>query len=165
VRVVVCDTGPILHLREAQAPHLLERAGEIIVPRAVDQELEIRIATWALKRPAWIHVRSLPETAASHFEQWRGIAGLGAGEAEAIILARSLPADWLLTDDAGARAVASLLGLEVHGSLGLVPWAAASGYLDHAEAHAALERLVRSSLWISPTIMTEARRALEQLFQ
>ncbi len=45
---------------------------------------------------------------------------LGAGEAEAIALARSLHADWLLTDDAEARVVAQLAGLEVHGSLGVL---------------------------------------------
>jgi predicted nucleic acid-binding protein len=49
---------------------------------------------------------------------------LGPGEIEAILLARAVNADWLLTDDAGARLVAAFLGLEVHGSLGVILWAA-----------------------------------------
>ncbi|MFQ5828067.1 MAG: DUF3368 domain-containing protein, partial [Candidatus Methylomirabilia bacterium] len=85
--------------------------------------------------------------------------------AQAIALARSLPADWLLTDDAGARVVASLLRLEVHGSLGVILWAAASGHLQREEGFSILERLAKSSLWVSPRILNEARHTLETLFQ
>ncbi|MBI5756761.1 MAG: DUF3368 domain-containing protein [Nitrospirae bacterium] len=58
----------------------------------------------------------------------------------------------LITPEEGitaARLFASLMGLEVHGSLGVVLWAAAAGHLTHAEAHAILNRLARSSFWIS----------------
>jgi len=34
VRIVICDTGPILHLREAEAPELLAAAGDILIPPA-----------------------------------------------------------------------------------------------------------------------------------
>jgi len=67
-------------------------------------------------------------------------------EAEAIALARYLKPDWLLTDDAAARLLGQSLGLEVHGSLGIVLWAAATGYLNRSEADAILERLKNSSL-------------------
>ncbi|MBI4589130.1 MAG: DUF3368 domain-containing protein [Candidatus Rokubacteria bacterium] len=82
-----------------------------------------------------------------------------------MVLARSLSADWVLTDDAGARIIASLLGLEVHGSLGVILWAAASGHLERGQALSVLERLAKSSLWISPGILDEARQALEKLFK
>jgi len=36
VRRIVSDTGPLLHLSEAQALDLLGQAGEIHVPQAVD---------------------------------------------------------------------------------------------------------------------------------
>jgi predicted nucleic acid-binding protein len=52
------------------------------------------------------------------------------------------------------------LGLEVHGSLGLVLWAAAMRHLNITEAHAALERLARSSLWVSPSVVLAAKAAL-----
>lgn len=80
-----------------------------------------------------------------------------------IVLAQSLAADWLLTDDAAARVVATLLGIEVHGSLGVVLWAAARRHIDRPEAAALLDRLAKSSLWVSPAIVAEARRALEAL--
>ncbi|MBI2152913.1 MAG: hypothetical protein HYW16_01195 [Candidatus Rokubacteria bacterium] len=94
MRVVVCDTGPILHLREAEALRLLEKAGEIIVPSAVERELETRISNWSVERPAWVRIESVPATASRQVEEWREIGGLGAGEAEAIVLARSL-ATWI----------------------------------------------------------------------
>jgi predicted nucleic acid-binding protein len=95
--------------------------------------------------------------------QLRGMGGLGLGEAEAILLARSARANWLLTDDAGARIVAATLGLEVHGSLGVVLWAAAGKQIQRLEALAALDGLAKSSLWISSDVLRDARRALDQL--
>ena len=120
MRIVVCDAGPILHLREAGALDLLARAGEVLVPPAVDREQQTLMADWSTGRPSWVRIARLSEEAARQAEQMRTIGELGLGEAEAIALARSLPPDWLLTDDAAARLVASLLGLEVHGSLGVI---------------------------------------------
>lgn len=114
LRIVICDTGPALHLHEAAALEELKHAGEVIIPRAVDAELKQRVPEWRRLKPRWLRVRT---TAAAqrrapvlrHLVQERG-----QGEAEAIILAQSLKADWLLTDDAEARVVAQLVGLEVH---------------------------------------------------
>ena len=89
---------------------------------------------------------------------------LHAGEAEAIALARQIAADWLLTDDAAARLFASELDLEVHGSLGVILWAAALGYLDRPAAEQALTRLASSSLWLSTRIQGEAWAALEEIY-
>lgn len=163
MRIVVCDAGPILHLREANALNLLAHAGEVVVPPAADRELQLLMADWSASRPGWVRIASLSEEAARQARDLRTIGELGLGEAEAIALARLLPADWLLTDDAAARLVASLLGLEVHGSLGVILWAAAAGHLARHDALSALDRLAKSSLWIAPRIVDEARRALERL--
>jgi predicted nucleic acid-binding protein len=159
VRIVVCDTRPILHLWEATAPELLGRAGEVIMPPAVDRELESRLPRWPIERPEWLRTESLPEDVRPQVAAWAGVGGLGPGEIEAIVLARVRRADWLLTDDAGARLIASFLGLEAHGSLGVVLWAAVARHLDRQQAGATLERRARTSLWISPAVLQEARRA------
>jgi predicted nucleic acid-binding protein len=57
------------------------------------------------------------------------------------------------------------LGIEVHGSLGVVLWAAAVGELTRVEAEATLRRLVNSSLWISTKVLAEAMAALRQLYR
>jgi predicted nucleic acid-binding protein len=164
VRVVVCDTGPVLHLREAGVLDVLRHAGEVLIPAAVDDELARLVDDWAATHPAWLVRRALDPAAAPAPLQHL-VTGLGAGETEAILLARQLAADWLLTDDAEARIIAGLAGLEVHGSLGVLLWAAAQRHLDYTVADAALTRLAHSSLWLSPTVLGEAREALRQLCQ
>jgi predicted nucleic acid-binding protein len=162
VRIVVCDTGPVLHLREAGVLDVLHHAGEILIPAAVDDELARLVDDWPAVGPAWLVRRALdPAAAPSPIHHL--VASLDAGETEAILLARQLAADWLLTDDAEARIIAGLAGLEVHGSLGVLLWAAAHRHLDHAEGDAALTRLAQSSLWVSPAVLAEARKALRAL--
>jgi predicted nucleic acid-binding protein len=78
--------------------------------------------------------------------------------------APQLHAAWLLTEEAAARILAASLGLEVHGSLGVVLWAAARGHLSRVEAASAVNRLARSSLWISAGVLAAARAALHRLF-
>ncbi len=41
VRIVVCDTGPILHLREAGVLALLAKAGEVLIPPGVNNEMTV----------------------------------------------------------------------------------------------------------------------------
>jgi predicted nucleic acid-binding protein len=164
VRVVVCDTGPILHLSEADALGLLEKTGEVMVPSAVERELTARISDWSVRRPTWLRVELIHDMPAWQLEQLTALAGLGAGEAEAIVLARSRSADWLLTDDAGARVIATVFGMEVHGSVGVVLWAAATRHIDAQQANSVLDRLAKSSLWITPAILAQARHALDTLF-
>lgn len=163
MRRIVSDTGPLLHLTEAQALHLLELAGEVHIPRQVAAEIAYLAADWGT--PVWISIDLLLESFASEALAWQHAGLLDAGEAEAVALARQIGADWLLTDDAAARLFAMELGIEVHGSLGILLWTAAVGRLDHTDAEAALSRLAASSLWVSGRILEEARAALERMFE
>lgn len=79
------------------------------------------------------------------------------------MLALRKKADWFPTDDATTRLFVSLLGLEVHGSLGMVLWNAAKGYGDRNDAESAINRLEASSLWLSDRIRREARDALKEI--
>ena len=94
---------------------------------------------------------------------WQAAGDLHAGEAEALVLARRKNADWFLTDDATTRLFVSLLGMEVHGSLGIILWNAAKGYLNWEETESALKRLEATSLWLSERVRREARQALEDI--
>ncbi len=163
MRIIICDTGPVLHLREVKALHLLAVAGDVLIPTAVDTELHDKIPSWPKERPNWLRVERLTPDEGITAARWLRSGELDAGEAEAIAMAQSRRPDWLITDDAAARLFASLMGLEVHGSLGIVLWAAASGHLTHAEAHAILNRLARSSFWISEQILSLARKTLDDL--
>ena len=160
---MISNTGPLLHLGETQTLTLLMQTGEVYIPRAVDVEMEQHDSMWANARPSWIHVETLIAPYDGEATAWQQAGLLDAGEAEAIALARQVQADWLLTDDAAARLFAQALGLEVHGSLGIVLWAAAVGHLNRTAAETALNHLARSSLWVSAKVLAEARSALEQL--
>ena len=110
-----------------------------------------------------MHVTSLDPGPALEAHAWQQAGLLHYGEAHAIALARQLQAHWLLTDDASARLLAQSWGLEVHGSLGVVLWSAARGHLSRPDAEAALDRLARSSLWMSASVLRAAKAALDQM--
>jgi predicted nucleic acid-binding protein len=164
LKIILCDTGPLLHLREAGCLDLLKPAGRVLIPPAVQTELMDNDPSWEKGRPRWIEVRTLDPEFLGKAARWLQAGLLDPGEAEAVSLALQLGADWLLTDDAAARLIAQQQGLEVHGSLGVILWAAAVGNLQHPEADGALEALSRSSLWISARVLEEARAALRQIF-
>ena len=76
------------------------------------------------------------------------------------MLAKRINATWFLTDDTEARIFASVSGIEVHGSLGIVLWLAAMGHLDYYAAKSAIDKLSKTSLWISKAILSQAYQAL-----
>ena len=72
--------------------------------------------------------------------------------------------DWFLTDDAAARLMAESLGIEVHGSVGVVLWAAANELVGRLESEIFLTGLEQSSLWLSKKVRVQARAALDRLY-
>jgi predicted nucleic acid-binding protein len=161
---IVCDTGPLLHLREADSLDLVKAAGVVAIPPMVYSELVGLDPFWRDERPDWVHLTKLDAPSTEASSTWIRAGLLDPGEAEALALALQVETDWFLTDDAAARLVAQQHGLEVHGSLGVILWGAASGHLVRTEAEASLEALSHSSLWISARILEEARTALRQIF-
>jgi predicted nucleic acid-binding protein len=161
-RVVVCDTGPLIHLSEANAIYLLELAGGILIPPAVAAEFKRNLPDKEL--PDWIHIHRLTARSSSQVTSWVKNDEVDFGEAEAIALALQQQSDWLLTDDAQARQFAESLGLEAHGSIGFLLWGVASGLVENREqAYRMLHDLKRSSLWISERVITAAAKAIDEL--
>jgi predicted nucleic acid-binding protein len=159
--IIVSNTGPILHLQEAKCLDLLQLAGDTNIPQAVASEIAYLQTEWT--RPDWIKVVNLEETSHKQAHEWVQADLLDRGEADALSLALHLKAHWFLTDDSAARLLGNMLGIEVHGSLGIVLWAAAKGFREHAQAKADLENLVRSSLWMSMKVIEDARRVLDNI--
>jgi predicted nucleic acid-binding protein len=162
---IVCDTGPLLHLLEAESLALLGRAGRVYIPPSVQSELLAHHSRWTAERPDWVEIVPLESAFAGEALAWVRSKLLDQGEAEALALCAQLSADWFLTDDTAARMIAQGQDLEVHGSLGIVLWAAATGVLDFIGAKASLAKLARSSLWISARVLGEADAALSRIFE
>jgi predicted nucleic acid-binding protein len=162
MRIIVCDAGPLIHLSEAGLLDLLRPAGSLFLPHRVAIEVQSAVPV-AVPWPTFLQIIKLEQHERKQADIWQAAGDLHAGEAEALVLARRKKADWFLTDDATTRLFVSLLGLEVHGSLGIILWNAAKGHLSRDEADSALQRLETTSLWLSDKIRLEARQALEEI--
>jgi predicted nucleic acid-binding protein len=120
-KVVVCDAGPLIHLDELDCLDLLGDFPEVLVPEAVWREV-LRHRPSALDKNVAVLVR-----VASSREQppplLRGIfetMSLHRGEQEALVLATKHQDALLLTDDTAARLAAGILGVGVHGTIGIL---------------------------------------------
>jgi len=134
MKLIVSDTGPILHLAEAKLLELLQNTGEVHIPQMVDAEMKELHPPWINHKPAWIVINTLSPDELKGAESLYLAGFMDLGEAEAIMLTKRLKPDWFLTDDVEARIFANSLGIEVHGSLGVVLWSAAVGHLKYIES-------------------------------
>ncbi len=163
MRTVVCDAGPIIHLYEAHCLDLLRQTGSLYLSQRVLNEVQAALRMkdpW----PEWLRVIGLSPHEQQEAVMWKEVGDLHAGEAEALVLARREKADWFITDDSAARLFISLLGMEVHGSLGVILWNAAHRHLSRAETERVLNDLESSSLWLSARIYKEARQSLDDIY-
>ncbi len=161
----VVDTGPLLHLAEAEAGFLLGRLLAAVCPFSVAEELQRHSPNmWqTCEEQEWIKVNALGDVATAQSQAWQMAGLLDRGEADALALAQELGIGCLVTDDAAARLLGGSLGLTVRGSLGLVLEAARLGVLNRHEAKAKLVALRDSSLWVSERVYAEALRLLEDM--
>jgi predicted nucleic acid-binding protein len=127
--------------------------GRVVIPPAVQDELtnfrapEI-VRLWIAQPPFWLEVLTpTPVTDAT-------LAGLDAGEREAIRLAEELSTSLgpiqLIVDELLGRREAERRGLRVIGTIGVLREAASLGFLD---LRGAIERLRQTSFHISPAIL------------
>lgn len=134
MRVVVADTGPLQYLLLiGQIVLLPQLYGEVTVPTDVHDELlhpgaPPLVREWATLPPPWLKI--MPALASEDSR----VAGLDAGEAAAISLALTLPADLVLMDERAGVATARAKALNVIGTIGVLDQAASAGLIDVAEA-------------------------------
>jgi predicted nucleic acid-binding protein len=112
MRLVVADTGPLLHLSEIQSGELLLCFGSVQATPIVPDEFArhwpefVRAAL-----PSWLTAVSVSIEATDLANQWLSADLLDVGEAEALAHAKVENADLFLTDDAAARTLADSRGL------------------------------------------------------
>lgn len=164
IRAVV-DTGPLLHLAEAEAGFLFERLLDAVCPLSVVEELQRHSpGLWRVcEQQGWIKANALGNEADAQSQAWQMAGLLDRGEADALALAQELGIDCLITDDAAARLLGGSLGLTVRGSLGLVLESARLGVLTCREAKTKLATLRDSSLWVSERVYAQAQHLLDEM--
>jgi len=120
-QVVVCDAGPLIHLDELDCLDLLGDFPEVLVPEAVWREV-LRHRPSALDKGGAVLVRVAPsrEQATPLLRGLFETMSLHRGEQEALALATKHEDALLLTDDTAARLAAGILGIGVHGTIGML---------------------------------------------
>ena len=154
--LVVADTSPLVYLVQIGCEDVLPVLFDVVlVPEAVIQELEdlqtpANVRAWLRAGPRWLEVRQISLSGSS------ALAGLDAGEAEAIQLAKFEHADLLLIDERRGVGVAQRQGLEVTGTLGVLLQAARRKLIVLDEA---LARLQATNFRCTPRLLEEVRKS------
>ncbi len=147
--IVVSDASPLIALARVNRVDLLRSVfGRLIIPESVWKEVALSGADKAgsghFAQADWIQTRSVSDQALVNLLRH----DLGAGEAEAIVLARELNADFVLMDEQFGRSIARNLGVKVVGLVGALIEARERGLLSDA-AKLADELQNRAGFWIS----------------
>lgn len=148
--IVIADTSPLNYLILIDEIELLPKLfGTVIVPQAVLTEMQAEgspqaVKDWFASNPSWINIES-----ASVIDN---TIMLGAGECEAISLAREKSADLVLIDDRKARLAAISRGLNVAGTITILESAAKRNLVDLATA---FKELAQTNFRIAPRLLQE----------
>jgi predicted nucleic acid-binding protein len=138
VTVVVADTAPLRYLVQIECVQFLPKFFvQVLIPAAVwhellDEKTPTAVRQWAEHLPPWMevrHLRSPPDST---------LAGLDAGERDAIQLAHEIGANVLLVDERAGARLARNRGLIAIGTLGILLEAAELGFIPIDEAIARL---------------------------
>lgn len=150
----VADAGPLIHLAEIPSLELLDVLDRLFVPETVHEELAAGGVPDGLSELSHELVTA-DQSSETDVE-------LDPGETAALTAASERDAV-LLTDDMAARDAATGVGVEVHGSIGVVALARARGRLDRNEAAERMRALQRETrLFVSDAVVERGIDLLER---
>ena len=126
--VIVSDASPVTSLIQVGQLELLNAVfGQVVVPRAVYNELcKVPGQQTIIDQQNWLfidHAKDLKHVKTLENE-------LDAGEAEVIVLALEMKADYLVIDEFKGRNKAEEIGLKIIGSLGVLLQAKQKGLIS-----------------------------------
>jgi hypothetical protein len=125
--LIIADTSALLALAACDALLLLDQLfEEVRVPPAVHRECLVPGKPGVDQLESYLRGKVFEVDLKEYVI---AVAGLGQGELEAMALYKHLDADRLLVDDHRARKVASINGIQVVGSLGVLLRAKESGLI------------------------------------
>ena len=151
--IVVSNTTPLIGLATIRRFDFLRQLlGEIYIPQAVYDEAvvagkEIGGAKREISTATWIHTVEVEDRLAVEIL----LDELDLGEAETIVLARELDADWVLMDERKERRKLAQLGMPKIGTVGILLKAKRVGLLPIV--HPELEKLRRRGFSISQAVV------------
>lgn len=151
--IVVSNTTPLIGLASINQFHLLHAIlGEIFIPTAVYHEVvtqgrESGGAKQQVTEANWIKTIAVQDELAVQLL----LDELDRGEAETIVLAKELAADWVVMDEKKGRRKLSQVGLPKIGTIGILVKAKQVGLIS--QLHPELERLRSQGFSISQSVI------------
>jgi len=151
--IVVANTTPLIGLASIQKFNLLQQLfGEIYIPQAVyDEAVAAGREEGGAKREVsgatWIKIVQVQDRLAVEVL----LDELDLGEAEVIVLARELNADWVLMDERKARRKLAQMGINRIGTLGILLKAKQARHLDTIRPE--IDKLQKQSFRMSHDVM------------
>jgi predicted nucleic acid-binding protein len=151
--IVVSNTTPLIGLASIERFDLLRQIfGEVFIAQAVYDEAvvaghEVGGAKQEVVAATWVKTISVKDRLAVDVL----LDELDLGEAETIVLAREIAADWVLMDEKKGRRKLTQLGLQKIGTLGILLKAKQMGILS--EIRPDIERLHQQGFSISQRVI------------
>ena len=163
--IIISDTTPIISLVKIRRLELLEQLyKEIIVPDAVYKELvdnpAYRIEADEIRNAEFIVSKTVENRTA--LDLLMRATGLDTGESEAIIIADDLHADMLIIDEAKGRSVATQMGLNITGTIGILMDAFHNKLLSKDDILTCINLLKRNRRFISDALYNYLIREINQ---
>ena len=162
----VSDAGPFIHLAQVGQLSLLSMFSKILVPSKVISEVTIGNEPGIKKITSWPNLEkfTLSSKAINKFKKLIPDIKLEEGEMQALWLCLNAGVSLFLTDDLDARTIALKLGLEVHGSIGIIVRAYKRKMIDLKRAEQAINDLYfKSKLFVTQGITTNAINTLRKM--
>lgn len=152
MRKVIVNSTPLIALCHVNQLKVLKQLyGEIIIPKAVYDEISVKEDSVCKKNVDesldWIHVQEIQNQMAKTMFK----SQLHDGEVEVMILAMEQQADVVVIDDQNAKKYAKYLELPVTGTLGVLMKAKQKGYLS--ELKPVLDVMVQNGIYIKPSLV------------
>jgi predicted nucleic acid-binding protein len=151
--IVVANTTPLIGPASIQRFDVLNGVfGEIAISQAVFEEIMQaasgkKIAQHEVSTSTWLHVIPVQDRLAVDVL----LDELDLGEAETIVLAREINADWVVMDEKKGRQKLAQMGLNKIGTLGILIKAKEIGLL--ASIKPELEKLQENGFSVSQTVI------------
>ena len=146
MRKVIVNSTPLIILSKIGELEILKNLyGEIIIPRAVFEEVTIK--SYVIKNLSWIKIFEVQDKSNRKIYQTK----LHYGEVEVMMLAKEISANLLVIDDNAAKKTAKFLGFKVTGTLGILLKAKEEKIIS--EVRPILEKMLSEKFYISDKII------------
>ena len=144
--MIIGDSSALVALAVVNQLELLEKLyDKLYIPQAVFDEVT------QIGKPQSDKLRQFLQSRVRRVDLTLTQLGLGLGELEAITLYKKLDADVLLIDDNRAKKYASLNGVKVIGSLGVLIKAKEKGHIEIIKPF--LDEIQKSEVYISKKLI------------